>query len=323
MRERLAYSLWRELGVTGPRSTHMDVRLHLSDCASRRCEGGEQDGGNRIGRTDWPLGMHLLTEVVDGRFTDTWYKGGDGNVYKEAWPGMQTGALQYLLETNTDPPDVSRMEEFGAALQGASNDWELVQVVRRFMKARTVSKYWAVDRAVDMWDGPIFFRQQGRGYWNHVRLATFSNCLRCSFANRKASRSQNYFLAQSDDEVDSEFWLVPWDVDDTFAPQGRTSYGAVREFPAWDEPVEACVNYDHFGSSMAPSCFKLIRAFARGLRSEFMEAATQLLDGPFALCRLQAKVDRWHDAIAPFMAADAAAGLYPARDSEAGTLGST
>ena len=74
---------------------------------------------------------------------------------------------------------------------------------------------------------------------------------------------------------------------------------------------------------MSPSCFKLIRAFARGLRSEFMEAATQLLDGPFALCRLQAKVDRWHDAIAPFMAADAAAGLYPARDSEAGTLGST
>jgi hypothetical protein len=46
---------------------------------------------------------------------------------------------------------------------------------------------------------------------------------------------------------------------------------------------------------------------------EYMEAAGQLLAGPFALCRLQAKVDRWRDAIAPFMAADTAAGLYPAK----------
>jgi hypothetical protein len=90
----------------------------------------------------------------------------------------------------------------------------------------------------------------------------------------------------------------------------------VREFPAWDEPVESCIPYNHYGQSMAPSCFKVIRAFARGLRGHYIDAASELLSGPFSLCRLQAKIDRWHDAIAPFMAADTAAGLYPAKDSQ-------
>jgi hypothetical protein len=62
------------------------------------------------------------------RFTETYYHGGDNNVWKEAWPGMPRGELEYLLETNEDRPDVARMEAFGAALEGAGTDWELVQV---------------------------------------------------------------------------------------------------------------------------------------------------------------------------------------------------
>ena len=182
-----------------------------------------------------------------------------------------------------------------SSLDAANNDWELVQVVREFMKARTVSKYWAVGRAVDMWDGPIFFRQNERGYWNH-----------------------NYFMAESDEVVGSQLWFIPWDVDDTFPREGRTSYGQLpRAYPEWDVPVESCAaGYNHFGQSMAPSCFRLIRAFARGLRSEYMEEAAALLDGPFSLCRLTAKIDRWHAAIAPYMAADTAAQLYPAKGNQ-------
>ena len=201
MRERLSYSLWREMGVPAPRSTHMDVGLRLTD-SSQPQPGTVGTRPAAAGQdAPWPLGMHLLTEVIDGRFTDTNFRGGDNNIWKEAWPGMEQGPLEYLLETNHGVPDaVSRLEEFGAALESASNDWELVQVVREFMKARTVSKYWAVDRAVDMWDGPIFFRQRAGGYWNH-----------------------NFFLAQSDDNGPGEFSFVPWDVDDTFAAEGRTS----------------------------------------------------------------------------------------------------
>jgi hypothetical protein len=47
---------------------------------------------------------------------------------------------------------------------------------------------------------------------------------------------------------------------------------------------------------------KGIRVFARGLRSKYMEAAAALLAGPLAPCRLWAKLDRWRDAVAPFMA---------------------
>ena len=61
---------------------------------------------------------------------------------------------------------------------------------------------------------------------------------------------------------------------------------------------------------------KGIRVFARGLRSKYMEAAAALLAGPLAPCRLWAKLDRWRDAVAPFMA-----GATPDRGDGAGGAG--
>lgn len=59
-----------------------------------------------------------------------------------------------------------------------------------------------------------------------------------------------------------------------------------------------------------------VRVFARGLRSEYMSSALLLLSSGFSRCAIWAKLDRWRDSIAPFMARDAAAGLYPARDEQ-------
>ena len=83
------------------------------------------------------MGLHLLTENPDGRFTETYYKGGDGNLFKQAWPGL-TGAAaadQYasLLVTNEDSATVGRMMNLTAALQAASNDWELVEVMEEYL----------------------------------------------------------------------------------------------------------------------------------------------------------------------------------------------
>ena len=69
-----------------------------------------------------PMGM--------ARFTETYYHGGDNNVWKEAWPGLAHAEYEYLLETNEDTADVSRYDAFSAALRNARNDWELVQVAR-------------------------------------------------------------------------------------------------------------------------------------------------------------------------------------------------
>jgi len=55
--------------------------------------------------------------------------------------------MRMIAGTNT------RFLEFSAALDAASTDWGLVQVTRQFMKAKMMAKYWAVDRAIEHWDG--------------------------------------------------------------------------------------------------------------------------------------------------------------------------
>ena len=89
MRERLAYSLFREMGVPTVRQTYATVT---------------RTGAGSIG-TDH-LGVHLLTDVLDGRWTDATFRGGDGNLYKEAWPELNEGARD--KKTVRAPPMVAR-----------------------------------------------------------------------------------------------------------------------------------------------------------------------------------------------------------------------
>ena len=65
LRERLAYHLFREMGVEAPRAVHAWLVMN-----------GE------------PLGLYGLVENIDGRFTDEHFERGDGNLYKEQWPGV-------------------------------------------------------------------------------------------------------------------------------------------------------------------------------------------------------------------------------------------
>ena len=58
MRERLAYSIFREMGVPTVRQQPIDV--HVSTPSSH---------------ADGPMGLHLLTENPDGRFTEAFFKG--------------------------------------------------------------------------------------------------------------------------------------------------------------------------------------------------------------------------------------------------------
>ena len=68
MRERLSYALFRESGIPTVRQTYSTVK-RVSEA------GGAGDH----------LGVHIVTEVLDGRFTDAFFKGnGNGNLYKEA-----------------------------------------------------------------------------------------------------------------------------------------------------------------------------------------------------------------------------------------------
>ena len=92
MRERLAYWLFRAMGVPAPRSVHARVIVN--------------------GRY---MGLFALTEEVDGRFTRENFEDGTGNIYKEIWPldmhGLPFSEQTYLshLQTNEDENPTASM----------------------------------------------------------------------------------------------------------------------------------------------------------------------------------------------------------------------
>ena len=71
-----------------------------SDTAAQPSAQGEGAGAGGAEQRAVSLGLHLLTEQVDARFTEAYFKGGDNNVWKEAWPGLEHSENEYLLETN-------------------------------------------------------------------------------------------------------------------------------------------------------------------------------------------------------------------------------
>jgi spore coat protein H len=134
LHERLAYRVFREMGVAAPRSAH--ARLVIN---------GEA------------LGVFSLVEDVDGRFTDAHFAGGDGNLYKEQWPNSDdVASLTASLETNQDVPDHSVLLQFRQALSGASDE-QLPGVVARYMDLDSLFAYLAVDRTLTNWDGMTAF----------------------------------------------------------------------------------------------------------------------------------------------------------------------
>jgi hypothetical protein len=134
--------------------------------------------------------------------------------------------------------------------------------------------------------------------------------------------NHNYYLYQEDETNVSkqEFRLVGWDVDSTWVDEETLNHhlGELKS-KFWDTPI--CASGDCFqckpyrigtGQQLPPGCFPGVRAFARGLRSDYMDAANELLSGPLQLCRLQSKIDRWKAALAAHIQKDESAGLLPA-----------
>ncbi len=83
MRERLGYSLYRDMDVLAPRAVHARVYIN-----------GEYHG------------LFAAVEDVDGRFTANRFpESGDGNLYKEIWPAshITNADAEAALKTNDDP----------------------------------------------------------------------------------------------------------------------------------------------------------------------------------------------------------------------------
>lgn len=127
MRDRLAYALFREMGIAAPRAMHARVNIN-----------GHFEG------------LFIAVEQVDGRFSRSRFsEGGEGNLYKEVWP-MHDWAEAYraALETNEDAnPSLEGMVAFAAAAKEGS------AAVERYVDRAYVARLLAADRVMANDDG--------------------------------------------------------------------------------------------------------------------------------------------------------------------------
>jgi len=140
--ERLAYSLFRQLGIAAPRSAHVRVVVNGTYA-----------------------GVFLLVEQVDGQFVRSRFsEGGQGNLYKETWP--LTADPDYYrdgLRTNrAENPSVDRMVAFDQDIQNDAND-----AAEYWLDLDYMMRYMAVDRAIWNDDGIIHFYCDGSVCGNH------------------------------------------------------------------------------------------------------------------------------------------------------------
>ncbi len=144
MHERIAYRVFRDVGVVAPRSGH--ARLVIN---------GE----------DW--GVFSLVEDVDGRFTQSRFESGDNNLYKEAWPSnVDADILERSLETNEDIADHSALLQLQSELLAATPD-DLPVVLERYVDVDLMLAYVAVDQTLVNWDGITAFYCNGGFCENH------------------------------------------------------------------------------------------------------------------------------------------------------------
>lgn len=145
MREKMAYDVFREMGIAAPRALWAMVRVN-----------GESKG------------LYGMVEAIDGRFTeDRWPDSPDGNLYKEVWPTDTDEAfIVERLKTNEESADVSDMLTFAGEINAASDDVEVLQVIGNHMDVNQWMRFLAVEDAIMSYDGLTFFYTED-GTWHH------------------------------------------------------------------------------------------------------------------------------------------------------------
>ncbi|MEC8679954.1 MAG: CotH kinase family protein, partial [Bacteroidota bacterium] len=150
MHERLGYYMFRNFGITAPRSNH--ALLYIN---------GEFNG------------VFANTENVDGPFTNKHFINRDGNLYKEVWPIKSSGGNReenYFidgLKTNEEISDVTKIKRFSDQL-GSVNKSDANEIVEDWIDKDLFLKTILVDRRIANDDGFMhFYHEGGLNYENH------------------------------------------------------------------------------------------------------------------------------------------------------------
>jgi spore coat protein CotH len=149
MKERLAYDLYRAMGIVAPRTAWAFLAVN-----------------NEL------LGLFGMVEQVDGRFTaDRWPEHPNGNLYKEVWPGnADRKRILSQLKTNEERADVDAFLSFSKAITTAKTS-ALRTTLAEFVDLDYMARYMAVDDGIANFDGITAFyvslNHEWEGAGNH------------------------------------------------------------------------------------------------------------------------------------------------------------
>ncbi len=251
MHERLSYLLFQEMGIYSPRAVHCMVYIN-----------GEYEG------------VFVTIEQIDGRFTKNRFPAfGDGNLYKEKWPG--TESEHYYLEglkTNDQPednPDVSKMYMFSKDLNSMSDE-NFIESITDWIDLNYMMRYIAVDRATINWDGIMAWYTGDGWLGNH-----------------------NYYWYE-EEIPNGKYWIIPWDLDNTFArPDPMHESAGV---PRWNAERTDCEKRQVFGEYSyvrPPACDHFTGMLAQNAWDLYVYYGEKFLGGPFSSDSMLHKLDRW------------------------------
>ncbi|MBN2525590.1 MAG: CotH kinase family protein [Deltaproteobacteria bacterium] len=280
MHERLGYDLFREMDILAPRAVHAKVYIN-----------GEYHG------------LFVAVEQVDGRFTANRFpEYGDGNLYKEIWPGpYQTEAAAVeALKTNDDPDtlDVSDFLAFGDAVTAAGTG-DFATTMAPFLDFDYLARYLVVDRAITNFDGILAFYEDF-GSTNH-----------------------NYYWYR--EQASGRFTLIPWDLDKTFiVPEPNFWFNNSSEatsdlipactpanMPNWNVMSRGCAgnvcSFDCLGYQyrMLPlDCDTLLGSLRSEIYARQEQIAEEFIGGLFSEASVSEKLDRWEQQISEALEED-------------------
>lgn len=253
-REHLAYTVWRGAGVPASRTGWATLQVNDDD-----------------------LGLFLLVEQVDGRFTrHRWGKEGEGDLYKDVWfTQTSADAWERGLETNTDESPTP--EKMAAMVQGFADasDEDFLSVLGASIDPESITRFLAVSQVTGSFDSVEAF------------YCGWSDC-----------SNHNFFVYDKGDEV----VLLPWDMDRSYAVP--VPLFEVHGVPRWHEPSDCSTMTVIYGIEvLPPSCdpfFQRLAPMAETYETQIQEVH----EGPAELSSLLAEVDRVEALIRPYVEAD-------------------
>jgi hypothetical protein len=270
LRERLGYSLYRDMDIVAPRAVH--ARLFVN---------GEYQG------------LFAAVEEVDGRFTANRFPGsGDGNLYRDLWPSQDdatTAKAEDALRTNDDPgsANVSDFLAFRDAVTAATAS-DFATKMAAYVDLDYLARYIVVDRAINNFDGILSFY----GGWGDP------------FAN------QNYYWYDTGGgrftlipwDLDKTFWYPEPNLWSDNAPNGKNIV------PNWNVVTTSCEGYScdfdnvivyNGVSTDSPylvrqvDCDPLLKLLRGEVYDRQKAIADGFIAGPFSDQSVAAKLEAW------------------------------